>query len=50
MNQDLHFWVAVFVFGLMGIGLVLTALEFRRMGRQGRRSSERKHPGGAGSE
>lgn len=31
MSDDLHFQVAVVVFSLMGIGLVLTALEFRRM-------------------
>lgn len=30
MNDQLHFWVAVVVFSLMGIGLAVTALEFRR--------------------
>jgi hypothetical protein len=41
MNQDLHFWIAVAVFGLMGIGLVLTAVEFRRMGRSGDDNGDR---------
>lgn len=31
MSDELHFWIAVIVFSLMGIGLVLSALEFRRM-------------------
>lgn len=31
MSDDLHFWIAMIVFSLMGIGLVLSALEFRRM-------------------
>lgn len=31
MNDDLHFWIAVVVFSLMGVGLALTAMEFRRM-------------------
>mgnify|MGYP006286976359 FL=1 len=41
MNNDLHFWVAVFVFGLMGIGLVLTAVEFRRMQQHGDDNGDR---------
>ena len=41
MNQDLHFWMAVFVFGLMGVGLVLTAVEFRRMQRDGDDNGDR---------
>ncbi|GEM_PF-5623685 len=41
MNQDLHFWVAVVVFGLMGIGLVLTAVEFRRMQQRGDDNGDR---------
>jgi hypothetical protein len=31
MNEDIHLWIAVFVFVVMGIGLALTAFEFKQM-------------------